>query len=91
MSSAAKKKLERIDLRVDNEAKTLIEQAASIRSMSVSSFTLTSTLQAAREQILEHERLSLTNRDRDLFVSTMLNSPKANAALIAAMKQKHRP
>lgn len=90
MSQAARKKDERIDLRVDDEAKALIERAASISGMSVSTFTLSSTLQAAREQISEYEKLSLSNRDRDLFVSAILAPARANAVLRAAMKSKKR-
>jgi uncharacterized protein (DUF1778 family) len=88
MPRPAKKKEDRIDLRVDKNTKKLIEQAASIKGVSVSSFTLSSTLQAAREQISAHERLTLTNRDRDLFITAMLNPPKANTALKAAMKSR---
>ncbi|MBC7385753.1 MAG: DUF1778 domain-containing protein [Cryobacterium sp.] len=90
MSQAARKKDERIDLRVDDRSKELIERAASISGMSVSTFTLSSTLQAAREQISEFERLSLSNRDRDLFISAILTPSRANAALRAAMKSKKR-
>lgn len=93
MSHAAKKKEERIDIRVDDETKELIEKAASIAGMTVSSFTLYMTLHAAKEKILEHGRLSLSNADRDLFIDTVLNPPKANKALRKAMtklKGKYR-
>ena len=90
MSQAARKKDERIDLRVDDSAKELIERAASIRGMSVSTFTLSSTLRAAREEISEFQKLSLSNRDRDLFVSAILTPARPNAALRAAMKPKKR-
>ncbi len=87
MSQAARKKADRIDLRVNDSAKELIERAASIAGMSVSSFTLHNTLRAAREEIATYERLSLSNQDRDLFLATIANSPKANEALRSAMKQ----
>lgn len=87
MSRAAKKKEDRIDLRVDDNAKELIERAASITGMSVSTFTLSNTLRAAREEIAAYERLTLSDRDRDLFLATMASPPKANEALRVAMKQ----
>ncbi len=90
MSQAARKKADRIDLRVDDSAKELIERAASIAGMSVSSFTLFNTLRAAREEIATYERLSLSNRDRDLFLATVANPPKANEALRSAMSQYAR-
>ena len=65
MSQAAKKKDDRIDLRVDDSAKQLIERAASIAGMSVSSYTLSNTLRAAREEI-GLERLHRPGRLRDL-------------------------
>lgn len=87
MSRSVKLKSDRIDLRVDDTAKELIEQAASITGMSVSTFTLSNTLRAARQEIAAFERLTLSNRDRDLFLSTMATSLKANEALHVAMKQ----
>lgn len=90
MSQAARKKDERIDLRIDDEAKELIERAASISGMNISAFTLSSTLRAAREEISQFERLSLSNQDRDLFVSAILSPARANSALRAAMKSKKR-
>ena len=87
MSQAAKTKDNRIDLRVDETAKKLIERAASIAGMSISSFTLSTTLRAAREEIAAYEQLALSNRDRDLFVATIENPPRANEALRSAMKQ----
>ena len=86
MSQAAKKKDDRIDLRIDDSAKELIERAASIAGMSVSTFTLSNALRAAREEIAAYERLSLSVRDRDLFLATIANPPKANEALRTAMK-----
>ena len=87
MSQTAKKKEERIDLRVNDEAKDLIERAASITGMSVSAFTLSNTLRAAREELTAFEKITLSDQDRDLFLTKMANPPKANEALRTAMKK----
>ncbi len=87
MSQAAKKKDDRIDLRVDDTAKELIERAASIAGMSVSSYTLSNTLRAARDEIAAHETLTLSDKDRDMFLATLADPPKASNTLRAAMSR----
>lgn len=93
MAQPAKTKDDRIDLRVSEEAKQLIERAAAIAGMNVSTFTLSTTLRAAKEEIVAYERLSLSKRDSEVFLTAVESLPKANSALRSAMTQfarKHR-
>ena len=82
----------RIDLRVTGEQKALLEQAASIKGVSLSAYTLLHLLPLARQDIENQEKLTLSNRDRDLFFSALENPPKLKGKLksaIANYKEKY--
>lgn len=73
--------VERINLRTTQEAKQLIEQAATLSATSVSSFVLEHAFNAAKQMITEHERIVLTNAERDRFLAVLDNPPRPNAAM----------
>ena len=73
--------VERINLRTTAEAKHLIEQAATLAATSVSSFVLEHACIAAKQMITEHERIILTNAERDRFLAVLDNPPRPNAAM----------
>ena len=82
----------RIDLRVTGEQKALLEQAASLSGVSLSAYTLLHLLPQAQQDIERQERLTLGNRDRDLFLSAIVNPPKLKGKLktaIAEYQQKY--
>lgn len=77
----------RIDLRVTAEQKSLLEQAASMQGVSLSAYTLLHLIPQAQEDIERQERLMLSNRDRDLFLSAIVNPPKLKGKLKTAIAQ----
>ena len=85
MSEASSAKDCRIDLRVTQEQKELLERAASLKGISLSAYTLFHLLPAAKQDIDVHERLVLSNRDRDLFMSVMENPPELKGKLKSAI------
>lgn len=87
MSQTSKAKDSRIDLRVTQEQKELLERAASLKGVSLSAYTLFYVLPAAKQEVDSHERLVLSNRDRDLFMSVMENPPELNGKLKSAIKK----
>ncbi|HRG49111.1 MAG: DUF1778 domain-containing protein [Leptospiraceae bacterium] len=80
-------KEERIELRVSNEQKSIIEKAANINGLSLSSYMLSQALQSARIDIENSELIKLTNKDRDLFVNSIEKKYNPNRALKQAMKR----
>ena len=72
---------ERINLRAPTEAKKVIEQAASLSAISVSSFILEHAYQAAKQLMSEHERIALTNTERDKFLAVLDNPPSPNTEM----------
>ncbi|MGL5941156.1 MAG: DUF1778 domain-containing protein [Waterburya sp.] len=86
MSETASKD-SRIDLRLTREQKALLEKAASLRGVSLSAYTLLHLLPQAQQDIDNQERLSLTNRDRDLFLSALENPSKLKGKLKTAIAE----
>jgi uncharacterized protein (DUF1778 family) len=77
----------RLDARVSEKEKDLIETAAGLRGVSVTDFLRTSVTDAAHRIIREHEVLVLAEGSRKIFVEALLNPPKPNAAALAAAKR----
>lgn len=84
---SASPKTNRIDLQVSKEQKELLETAASIKGLSLSSYLLTTCLSIAQADIVEHQKLVLSDRDRDLFLSLIADPPQPNKDLVTAMQE----
>ncbi len=74
-------KNERIDFRANSEQKTLLERAAELKHVSLSSYILSSSLKQAHTDLAENEILTLSNSDRELIINALENPPKPNNAL----------
>jgi uncharacterized protein (DUF1778 family) len=85
MSEPSSAKDCRIDLRVTQEQKEILERAASLKGISLSAYTLIHVLPAAKQDIDANEKLVLSNRDRDLFMSVMENPPELRGKLKSAI------
>ena len=92
MSAAKKKKLGNttkywmFTIRTAPQDKELIEKAAEHAGVSISSFMLQYALRAARRELAEIEKTTLSERDARAFFESMTNSPAPNAALKKAFK-----
>lgn len=84
------KRTERLDARVTAEEKRLIETAATLRGISVTDLMRTSVTDAATKIIRESEILTLSERERQSFVQTLMNPPRPNEAAIAAVRRYRR-
>ena len=76
----------RVDFRVSDVQKSLLERAAEIKHLSLSSYILSSSIKQAELDIAENEMLILSNRDRDLIMSVLENPPEPNEALKGMFK-----
>ncbi len=74
-------KNERIDLRANITQKTLLERAAELKHVSLSSYVLTSSLKQAQADLAENEIIVLSEADRELLMSALENPPLPNEAL----------
>lgn len=71
----------RIDLRANSNQKSLLERAAELKHSSLSSYILATSLNQAQLDLSENETLVLSNRDRDLVMNLLDNTPEPNEAL----------
>ena len=76
----------RVDFRVSDVQKSLLERAAEIKHLTLSSYILSSSIKQAELDIAENEMLILSNRDRDLVMSALENPPEPNEALRGMFK-----
>ena len=76
----------RVDFRVSDVQKSLLERAAEIKHLSLSSYILSSSIKQAELDIAENEMLILSNRDRDLVMAALENPPEPNEALKGMFK-----
>src|SRR4029077_17769284 len=77
---------ERVDFRATPDIKQLIEHAASIMGMDVSSYLRATVVPAAQQVVEGFETRVLTDRDRDRFLMLLDKPGKANEKLKAASK-----
>ncbi|WP_243146854.1 DUF1778 domain-containing protein [Scytonema sp. UIC 10036] len=87
MSETSPPKDCRVDLRVTQQQKELLERAANLKGVSLSAYTLFHLLPIARQDIDSQERLVLSDRDRDLFMSVMENPPELKGKLKTTLQK----
>ncbi|NUM53135.1 MAG: DUF1778 domain-containing protein [Candidatus Hydrogenedentes bacterium] len=82
----------RLDIRLNADSKTLIQQAAELRNQTVTQFVVATLLDEAGKVVAEHAQVVLSDRDRDLFLKLLDAPPRPNKALRDAVKshQKRR-
>lgn len=76
---------ERLEFRLTKKQKMLFKQAAKIQGRSLSDFLASSAEKAAREIIIENQVIQLSVEDSLSFAKSILNAPKPNGNLIAAI------
>ena len=74
-------KNERMDFRANANQKTLLERAAELKHVSLSSYILTSSLRQAQLDLEENEIITLAEQDRELVMNALENPSAPNAAL----------
>ena len=79
-------KRDRLQVRLDHQAKALLERAAGYRHQSVSQFVLESALEQADQVIHDNELITLTADDWQLFQAALVDPPAPNAALRKAFE-----
>ena len=78
---------ERLEARISPEQKELLVEAARLRGQTLSDFVVGSAQEAARQTIQEYQVMTLSRRDRNVFVQALLEAPAPNAALRKAAER----
>lgn len=87
MDIAAQNKNDRINLRLKNSAKSLIERAAGFEGKTVSHFILTSALERAEKTIHEYEMITLNAKNSRAFFNALAAPAKFNRRLTEALEE----
>jgi uncharacterized protein (DUF1778 family) len=74
MTSPARRRDDRLEVRLTPKAKSLLKRAASVQRMTVSAFVLESGLTAAAEALADRQDFRLSAKQYDAFVAA-LNAP----------------
>ena len=80
----------RLDFRLDSEAKRVIEQAAALSGQTIKQFAVSTLLQSAEEVLERRRTIHLSNRDRDLFLALLDADEEPNQALREAAERFKR-
>jgi uncharacterized protein (DUF1778 family) len=80
-------KTARLEARVTEEQKELFAKAATLLGRSLSDFVVTCVYEIATRTVREHEVMTLSARDREIFVSALLNPPEPGARLRKAARR----
>ena len=83
-------KRERINLRLNDNAKRLIERAANFEGKTVSNFILSSALASAEKTVHEHETVALGRQDAERFLAALDSPVSFNEALTEALAEHDR-
>lgn len=80
-------KKQRIDLRLTDDDKSIIEEAAALTNQSVTQFMLTSAAERAAEVIEQHRRVILNDESWIRVMEALSNPPSPNEKLHRAAKR----
>lgn len=83
----ARKKKDNIHIRVEPEQKEVINRAADLLGLDLSAFVLLNTLKAARAELAQVEKISLSTNDANLFFEALTNPSAPNDNLKAAYQK----
>jgi len=81
---------DRLDFRLNSEAKRVIEQAAALSGQTVKQFAVSTLVQSAEEVLERRRTIHLSNRDRDLFLALLDSDEGPNEALRGAAERFKR-
>jgi uncharacterized protein (DUF1778 family) len=83
--SALKK--QRIDLRLNDDDKSMIEEAAAMSNQTITQFMVSTASERAAEVIEQHRRLVLNEESWNLVMDAISNPPAPNDRLKRAAKR----
>ncbi|MCA9410418.1 MAG: DUF1778 domain-containing protein [Candidatus Omnitrophica bacterium] len=79
-------KSERLEARITRDQKELFKRAAQIQGRSLTDFLVQAASDAANRVVQEEHILNLAREDQEALVNALLNPPKPNARLKAAVE-----
>lgn len=81
MAGSAKRREDRLELRLTPRAKAMLKRAASAEEKTVSAFVLDKSLEAAAETLADRRSFVLSGTQYDAFVAALDAAPKSRPRL----------
>ena len=82
-----RRKRSRLEARISAEEKELLKKAADLQGCTLTEFVVRSAQEAARKALKEHQMMSLTARDTEVFVKALLKPPAPSKQLKRAAER----
>lgn len=79
-------KADRIELRISQKERERFLEAATFSGMSLSAFIRLAAIEKSKDILKSNDTLTLSHRDRDLFLEALENPPKPNKRLQRSFK-----
>lgn len=79
-------RLERLEARISKAQKALFLRAATVQGRSLTDFLIASVQEAAERTLRTHDVLTLSERDRKIFVEALIQPAAPGKALRQAVK-----
>ncbi|MEA3639079.1 MAG: DUF1778 domain-containing protein [Lamprobacter sp.] len=87
LNSVKQHHVKRLEARITPEQKQLLSRAAALEGQSLADFVVSRAQKAAKETLLEHERLRLSRRDQEAFVEALLDDEPPSELLHSAAQR----
>ena len=81
MAGSAKRREDRLELRLSPKAKTMLKRAAVAEEKTVSAFVLEKSLEAAAQTLADRHSFALSTKQYDAFVAALDAAPKPRPRL----------
>lgn len=78
---------QRIDIRTSAKIKTALNEAADLSGISMSAFVLAAAYEKAKSLLHSQENITLSDVERDKFLTLLEGQPRSNPTLKRAMKR----
>ena len=74
-----------MEARVTAELKAMFQRAADLKGLTLTDYVINSLVDSSQQVIREHEVLTWSGRNKDVFLEALLNPPPASPKLVAAL------
>jgi len=76
--------ISRLEARVSSEQKYLFQKAANLSGLTLTDFLIVALRDMSLRVVHEHETMNLVDKDRQIFIQSLLEPPAPNDLLIKA-------
>ena len=76
---------ERLEARVTAELKAMFQRAADLKGLTLTDYVINSLVDSSQQVIRDHEVLTLTGRNREVFLEALMSPPPASPKLVSAL------